>query len=103
MLLLQYPISLMRTEYHLKIKKFNMYIHPFVEAYVKKGVFSLYGKWKRRFGRSFKVLADESLAYLQYRVVDPDGKEIDVKEESDINSSQSKNRVRQKSRGNEEN
>lgn len=88
---------------HLKIKKFNMYIHPFVEAYVKKGVFSLYGKWKRRFGRSFKVLADESLAYLQYRVVDPDGKEIDVKEESDINSSQSKNRVRQKSRGNEEN
>ena len=79
---------------HLKIKKFTMYIHPFVDAYVKKGVFSLYGKWRRKFGRSFKVIADESLAYLQYRVIDPDGKEIDLKEESDISSSQSKNRVR---------
>lgn len=88
---------------HLKIKKFNMYIHPYVEAYVKKGVFSLYGKWRRRFGRTFKIVADESLAYLQYRVVDADGKEIDVKEESDISSSQSKNRVRVKNRDNEEN
>lgn len=76
---------------HLKVKKFTMYIHPYVEAYVKKGVFSLFGKWKRKYGRSFKVIADESLALLQYRVVDPDGKEIDLKEESDISSSQSKN------------
>ncbi len=90
---------------HLKVKKFNMYIHPFVEAYVKKGVFSLYGKWKRKYGRGFKVIADESLAYLQYKVLDPEGKEIDVKEESDINSSQSKNRLRAKNRDkdNEEN
>ncbi len=88
---------------HLKVKKFNMYIHPYVEAYVKKGVFSLYGKWKRKYGRSFKVIADESLAYLQYKVFDLDGKEIDVKEESDISSSQSKNRVRVKNRDKEEN
>ena len=88
---------------HLKIKKFVMYIHPFVDAYVKKGVFSLYGKWRRRFGRSFRVLPDESLAYLQYKVVDSDGKEIDLKEESDTSSSSSKNRVRSKHRGNEEN
>ncbi|MCM1370071.1 MAG: Rne/Rng family ribonuclease [Candidatus Amulumruptor caecigallinarius] len=87
---------------HLKIKKFNMYIHPFVEAYVKKGVFSLYGKWKRRFGRGFKVIADESLAYLEYKVIDSSGKEIDVREESDINSSQSKNRMKVKNRDKEE-
>lgn len=88
---------------HLKIKKFTMYLHPYVEAYVKKGVFSLFGKWKRRFGRGFKVVADESLAYLQYKVEDADGKEIDLKEESDINSSQSKNRVKVKNRDKEEN
>ena len=88
---------------HLKVKKFNMYIHPYVEAYVKKGVFSLYGKWRRKYGRSFKVIADESLAYLQYKVVDEDGKEIDLKEESDISSSQSKSRLRAKNRDNEEN
>ena len=79
-----------------------MYIHPYVEAYVKKGVFSLFGKWKRKYGRSFKVIADESLALLQYRVVDPDGKEIDLKEESDISSSQSKNRAKVKTRNAQE-
>ena len=87
---------------HLKIKKFTMYIHPFVEAYVKKGVFSLFGKWKRKFGRGFKVIADESLAYLQYKVVDSEGKEIDLKEESDTGSSQSKNKAKVKNRNKEE-
>lgn len=87
---------------NLKVKKFTMYIHPYVEAYVKKGVFSLFGKWKRKYGRSFKVIADESLALLQYRVVDPDGKEIDLKEESDISSSQSKNRAKVKTRNAQE-
>lgn len=88
---------------HMNIKKFNMYIHPFVEAYVKKGMFSIYGKWKRRFGRGFKIIADESLAYLEYKVIDNEGKEIDLKEESDTSSSQTKNRVRSRHRGTEEN
>lgn len=78
----------------LKVKKFTLYIHPYVEAYVKKGMFSIYGKWRRRYGRGLKVVADEALAMLQYRVVDSDGKEIDLKEESDMNSSHSKNKTR---------
>ena len=86
----------------LQVKKFNMYVHPYVEAYIKKGMFSLYGKWKRKFGRGFKVIADESLAYLQYRVVDDAGKEIDLKEESDFSSNQSKAHARQKNRDKEE-
>ncbi len=85
----------------LMIKKFVLYVHPFVEAYIKKGVFSLYGKWRRRFGRGFKVIANESLAYLEYRVIDGEGKEIDLKEESDMNSSHTKNQTRTK-RDNEE-
>lgn len=80
----------------LNVNKFTLYTHPFVEAYVKKGMFSLYGKWRRRFGRGFKVVADESLAYLEYKVIDSEHKEIDLKEESDINSSHSKNRIRSK-------
>lgn len=88
---------------NLKVKKFTMYIHPFVEAYIKKGVFSLYGKWRRKYGRAFKIVADESLAYLQYKVMDPEGKEIDVKEESDMSSSQSKSKAKVKQRDNEEN
>ena len=89
--------------HHLKVKKFTMYIHPFVDAYIKKGMFSLYGKWRRRYGRSMKIVPDESLAYLQYRVVDENNKEIDLKEESDMSTSHSKSRTRLLNRDNEEN
>ena len=83
---------------HLRVRKFNLYIHPYVDAYIKKGLFSIYSKWRRKYGRSFKVLPDQALAYLQYRVIDADGKEIDIKEERDFNSNQSKSHDRQKNR-----
>lgn len=79
---------------NLEVKRFTMYIHPYVEAYVKKGVFSLYGKWRRRFGRGVRIVPDESLAYLQYKVLDADGREIYLHEESDMNSAHSKNATR---------
>ena len=88
---------------HLKINDFKMYIHPFVDAYIKKGLFSLYGKWRRQYGRRFKIIPDESLAYLQYKVIDSSGKEIDLKEERDVNSSHTKSRTRTKNRDNDEN
>lgn len=76
---------------HLKVKKFIMYVHPYVESYIKKGLFSLYSRWRRRYGRGVKVVADESLAFLQYKVLDQNKAEIDLQEESDMNSSQTKN------------
>ncbi len=87
---------------HLNVKKFIMYVHPFVEAYIKKGMFSLYGKWRRRHGRGVKIVADESLAYLQYKVIDEAGREIDLKEDKDMNSSRSKSKARS-NRDSEEN
>ncbi len=51
----------------------TMYVHPFVEAYLKKGLFtSQYGRWRRDLGKKFKITADQSLAYLQYKIVGPD-------------------------------
>lgn len=85
----------------LNVTKFKMYVHPYVDAYIKKGIFSLYSKWRRKYGRGFKLLPDQSLAYLQYKVFDKDKNEIDLKEESDFNSSLSKNHERHKN--NEEN
>lgn len=87
---------------NLKVKKFNMYIHPFVEAYIKKGVFSIYGKWRREFGRNFKIIADESLAYLQYKVFDSNNQQIELQEERDVSSSHSKSQSKVKNRDNEE-
>ncbi len=72
----------------LGLKGFIMYVHPFVDAYIKRGLFtSMYGKWRRKLGRCFKVLPDQSLAYLQYRVLDSEKNEIDLKEEKDMNAS----------------
>ena len=72
----------------LGVKNFVMYVHPFVEAYIKRGLFnSLYRRWRGELGRSFKVMADESLAYLQYRVLDKDRNEINLRDEKDEGSS----------------
>lgn len=84
----------------LSVSDFKMYIHPFVDAYIKKGIFSTYGKWRREFGRKFKIIPDESLAYLQYRVIDAQGNEIDLKEEKDLDSSSTeKTKLKAKTRG----
>lgn len=69
-------------------RNFIMYVHPFVDAYLKRGFFStIYGSWRRKLGRCFKIVADESLAYLQYRVLDANRNEIDLRAEKDVNAS----------------
>ena len=80
----------------LGVKGFVMYVHPFVDAYLKKGLISLYMKWRREYGRKFRILPDQDLAYLQYRVIDSQKQEIDLSEEKDTSSSSSKkeNRLR---------
>lgn len=86
----------------LDITGFTMYVHPFVDAYIKKGILSIYRKWRMETGRKFKVLPDQSLAYLQYRVIASDGSIIDLKEEKDIDSSATKSRSKIKTRNVEE-
>lgn len=74
----------------LKVSNFIMYVHPYVDAYIKKGIFSEYRKWRMEFGRKFKIMPDQNLAYLEYKVFDKNHNEIDTKEEKDTSSSQSK-------------
>lgn len=72
----------------LKVRDFVMYIHPFVDAYIKRGwLTSMYRKWRRALGGKFKIIPDESLAYLQYRVLDKDRNEIELKDEKDMETS----------------
>ena len=72
---------------NMKMSNFIMYVHPYVEGYLKRGwVMSIYSKWRRKLGNNFKIVADQSLAYLQYRVVDSKGKELDLKEAKDMNA-----------------
>lgn len=82
----------------LKVKDFTMYVHPFVDAYLKKGLISPYRRWRMKLGGKFRILPDQSLAYLEYRVIDKNRNEIDIKEEKDIDSSATKTKRKAKHR-----
>lgn len=87
----------------LKEKDFIVYVHPFVDAYLKKGLISLYRRWRLEMGGKFKIMPDESLAYLQYKVLDRNRTEIDLKEEKDLDKTSSvKAKTKTKTRGNNE-
>lgn len=80
----------------LRQSGFILYVHPFVDAYLKKGLISMYRRWRMEYGNKFRVMPDQSLAYLQYRVVDKNGEEIDLKEEKDVDSSATKSKTKAK-------
>ena len=85
----------------LGLTDFRMYVHPYVAAYLKKGwLMSEERKWRRTLGGGFRIYPDESMAYLQYRIVDKNGNEVDVKEAKDTNSASiEKSRNKAVSRG----
>ncbi|MBP3715405.1 MAG: Rne/Rng family ribonuclease [Phocaeicola sp.] len=68
----------------LKMRKFTLYIHPYVAAYINKGVISLKRQWQMKYGFGIKIIPDQSLAFLQYRFTDEHKEEIDMKEEMEI-------------------
>ena len=80
----------------LKVTQFTMYVHPVVDAYLKKRIISEYNSWRMEYGFKFKIVADQSLAYLEYRVIDKNKNEIDLKEEKDTGNSSSKKESRSK-------
>ena len=82
----------------LNVSDFIMYVHPFVDAYLKKGLISTYRRWRLELGRKFRIVPDQSLAYLEYRVVDSAGNVLDLKEEIDMDSSATKNKRKAKNR-----
>ena len=68
----------------LGIKRFNLYVHPYVYAFLCRGIFSLKRKWQWKYGLGVKVIPSQKLAFLEYQFMDADGQEIDMKEEVEI-------------------
>lgn len=66
----------------MKIRKTKLYVHPFIEAFINRGIFSTGTKWRMKYG--VKVIPDQSIPLLAYRFTDRSGKEIDMKEEIEI-------------------
>ena len=68
----------------LGIKRFRLYVHPFVSAYINQGLFSIKHRWKMKYGIGVHVISDQGLAYLQYRFVDMKGEEIVMNQRNDM-------------------
>ena len=68
----------------MKKKHFKLHIHPYVEAFISKGLLPLKLKWRFKYGWGIKIIPDQSLPFLSYKFFDTDGSEIDVKEEHEL-------------------
>ena len=71
--------------HEMKVKNFRLHLHPFIVAHLRQGwpFMSRYWQWRRRFGFGWRLIADESMELLQYRVLDADRNEIDLSQEID--------------------
>ena len=65
------------------VKKFTLYVNPYVAAFINKGFISLKRKWQFKYGFGFNVIASQKLAFLQYEFYDKDNQYLDMQEEQE--------------------
>lgn len=68
----------------LHIKRFTLHVHPFVAAFLSKGLIPIRRQWQFRYGFGVKVISNQQLAFLQYKFYDKAGEEISMEEENDM-------------------
>ncbi|MCR4583028.1 MAG: Rne/Rng family ribonuclease [Prevotella sp.] len=70
---------------HIGIRKFYLHVHPYVAAYINKGVVSLKNRWQMKYGLGVHIVESQKLAFLQYEFYDASRQFIDMTEERDTN------------------
>ena len=63
------------------VRKFYLHVHPYVAAFINKGLFSLKRKWQFKYGMGVRIIPSQKMAFLQYEFYDANGQFIDMKEE----------------------
>jgi len=66
------------------IKKFTLYVHPYVAAFINQGVISLKRRWQLKYGLGVRIVASQKLAFLQYEFYDSKRQFIDMQEENEV-------------------
>jgi ribonuclease G len=61
-----------------KLKKLELRVHPFIEAYLDRGRKSPRRQWSKEFGCRIRVTGMSSFHLLQYALLTEDGEEIPV-------------------------
>jgi len=79
---LEEKIDMLTNE--LNMKRFNLHVHPYVYAYLSKGLYSLQLKWKLKYSNRMKIIPDQRLGMLEYKFYDSENNEFDVKEKLEI-------------------
>lgn len=60
-------------------KSLKMVVHPFVYAYITKGIFNKpYKKWEKEYGVKLKIESESDLALNQYTFFNSDGEKIEL-------------------------
>ena len=57
------------------MRNFAMHLHPYVVAYIKKAPLlgsSLFTKWKKKYSKNIKLIEDQDVALLDYKIYDKD-------------------------------
>jgi ribonuclease G len=62
----------------IKTRKLVLNVHPFVASYLKKGLFSVLGKWNLKYRIMLKVQAVTSYHMLEFHFYDRYDNEIDL-------------------------
>ena len=63
------------------VKTFYLHVHPYVAAYINKGLVSLKRKWQLKYGFGVHIISSQKMAFLQYEFFDAKKQFIDMKEE----------------------
>lgn len=61
-----------------KKPKLSLHVHPFIEAYLTKGVFSLKRKWSLKYKHRLEIRSDTNLGFLDFEFIDQAGDKIIV-------------------------
>lgn len=65
--------SLQKT---MRKDNFSLHVHPFIEAYLSRGLFSIKTKWFLKTGKRIKINKNSSYSFLEYHFYDSNKKEI---------------------------
>ncbi len=66
------------------IKRFTLHVHPYVAAFINKGVFSLKRRWQLKYGFGVRIIPNQKMAFLQYEFYDANRQFIDMQEENEV-------------------
>ncbi len=57
-------------------KKFSIHVHPFIAAYLTKGIWNMKRKWMWKYKTNIKIQPRDSFKYLEYKYFNNEGEEI---------------------------